>query len=120
MNNNSLSESSWATSMYQTLSTLSKAGWTLGMLKGLAEKESDLWYSPQFTLLDNINERGNGWKVIIVSSLFKIKNSGSVEEVHKIAKSALNKLSKIKAWNEHTKVISSFKEIGKGGESEIN
>ena len=113
MNNNSLSESSWATSMYQTLSTLSKAGWTLGMLKGLAEKESDLWYSPQFTLLDDMNERGNGWKKTIVSSIFKVKNSSSVEEVHKIAKSALNRLSKIKAWNEYTKSLRSFNERGK-------
>lgn len=109
MDNNSLSESVWATSMYQTLSTLSKAGWTLGMLKGLAEKESNVWYSPQFTLLDNMNEHGNGWKKVIVSSIFKIKNSGSVEEVHRTAKSALNKLSKIKSWNEYTEDIRSFK-----------
>lgn len=114
MDNNSLSESGWATSMYQTLSTLSCAGWTLGMLKGLAEKESDLWYSPQFTMLDNMNEHGNGWKKIIASSIFKVKNSGSVEEVHKTAKAALSRLSKIKAWNEYTKVIRSFNEIGKG------
>lgn len=94
-------EKKWAVDAKSVLTTLANSGWTLAMMKDFAERVSEKYYLDESLL--NLHKRGNGWKRLILSTLFYIKlKASTVDEVKDASSKALKELNKIKRWTTYT------------------